>query len=168
MYVSFHISQHSSTIQKLLMVLLLIDVIILFVELLFLANYPHCTIIERDGISCCPINTTSTTDHERRWLADGQEADTDGDDHDHHDYCDAPGSTAFTDYPAGCDEHKWHVVHTVEEVLFALTITILCIFMVELNISMIALTPKIFFRQFFFMLDYVIITVSLVLEREYY
>jgi hypothetical protein len=55
-------------------------------------------------------------------------------------------------------------IHTVETFLFAVTIFVLSVFMLELTASMIALTPQIFFRQFFFLLDYVIITVSLVLE----
>ena len=163
---------HSSKIQKLFMGLLMADVIILFLELLFLATYPHCSIIERDAISCCPSSSTdaetAVVGHDNllqmrlrlRWLQ--EEHDT------AHDYCDAStGLSSFHDYPAACDEHKWQAVHTTEEVLFALTITILCIFFVELNVSMAALTPQIFFRQFFFLLDYVIITVSLALEREY-
>ena len=144
---------HSPKIQKLLMALLFADVIILFLELLFLATYPHCSIIERDAISCCPAAEEENAQHDEN----GGE----------HDYCDASGLSAAPDYPAACDEHKWQAVHTTEEVLFALTVTILCIFMVELNVSMVALTPQIFFRQFFFLLDYIIITVSLALEREY-
>lgn len=164
---------HSSKIQTFFMGLLMADVIILFLELLFLATYPHCSIIERDAISCCPSPSTTDAEtvsvvHENlllrqrlRWLEDEQ--------HDAaHDFCDvSSGLSSFQDYPAACDEHKWQAVHTTEEVLFALTVTILCIFSVELNVSMVALTPQIFFRQFFFLLDYVIITVSLALEREY-
>lgn len=154
---------HSENVQRLLMALLFLDVIILFVELLFLASYPHCSIIVRDAISCCPPATEEAAAD--RFLESSSEGEE-----EHHNFCEASSSSenlqAFPQYEAGCDEHKWSTVHTVEEVLFALTITILSIFFVELNVAMVALTPQIFFRQFFFMLDYIIITVSLVLERE--
>jgi len=156
---------HSDNVQRLLMALLFLDVIILFVELLILANYPHCSIIERDAISCCPPATTEEADAVRFLESSSEHGEA-----EEHNFCEASSSSEnllpFPQYEAGCDEHKWSTVHTVEEVLFALTITILSIFFVELNVSMVALSPQIFFRQFFFMLDYIIITVSLVLERE--
>jgi hypothetical protein len=55
-------------------------------------------------------------------------------------------------------------VHIAENVLFSFTILILSTFLVELNLEMIALGPGIFFRQVFYLLDYFIITVSIVLE----
>lgn len=88
--------------------------------------------------------------------------------HLHEEICDYPSMVEDMSYPAGCDEHRHSGVHVVEEVLFYLTILILSIFMVELNCAMLALTPSIFFRQFFFALDYFIITVSLVLEITFH
>ena len=156
---------HSGKVQKLLMALLLLDVIILFIEILLLALFPHCSVIVRDAISCCPAEEDDEHDDGAGSQLRFLEAAS-GHGEEHHDVCEADDLRAFPEYEAGCDEHKWSTVHTVEEVLFALTITILSIFMVELNVVMIALKPQIFFRQFFFMLDYVIITISLVLERE--
>lgn len=140
---------HSRTLQITFCSLLLLDVAILFVELFLLATYPSCRIIERDAISCCP----STNEDHSRWLAE-----------EHHEFCDV-GKEAEID--AGCDEHKWERVHTAEEVLFIVTILILVIFFIELNVTMVALRPQIFFRQFWYLLDYVIVTTSLTLELVY-
>ncbi|GKY91406.1 hypothetical protein MPSEU_000112900 [Mayamaea pseudoterrestris] len=164
---------HSSKIQIALMVLLFCDVIILFIELLFLAQYPMCNLTERDAISCCPSNEKDTAaaanevDLRRNLIAMAAAPAP-----WHRSLSEASGEEvscsanleAFPQYPATCDPEKWHVVHTIETVLFAATIFILSVFMLELTVSMIALTPQIFFRQFFFLLDFVIITVSLVLE----
>lgn len=75
--------------------------------------------MERDAISCCPVDEA----HEGRWLAS-----------DHHDICEPP--TEAVDYPAGCDDHKYGAVHTIETVLFSLTIAILSIMMIELLLLM--------------------------------
>jgi hypothetical protein len=146
---------HSTKIQIFLMSLLLLDVLILFVELFLLAQYPHGSLIERDGISCCPVIITNTSSDNQN-LAE---------------VCDVGITTASSLPPyaaAGCDERKWPVVHAMETLLFATTVTILSIFMIELNVSMIALGPGVFFRQFFFALDYVIITVSITLDVAFY
>ena len=74
----------------------------------------------------------------------------------------------YTKYPAGCDEDKWHTIHAIEQAFFYTTIVILSLFFIELNLGMIALTPCIFFRQFFFLLDYVIIAMSLALEITFH
>jgi hypothetical protein len=142
---------HSGKVQVLLMCLLFLDVIILFVELLFLANFPHCSIIVRDAISCCPV---IGNDGATRFLDESHLADV----------CSIPGSEPVTEFTAGCDEHKRVAVERVETALFAMTMTILTTFMIELTISMIALTPQVFFRLFFFLLDYTIVSISLALE----
>ena len=144
---------HSSKMQTFLASLLFLDVLILFAELALLTIYPTCNLVERDAISCCPMDNTQEDGH-GRWLAGGSPE---------HDYCDE-GLQAMKDYQAGCDSHKWHKVHTVEKFLIALTLAILVIFFVELTITMIALKPKVFFRQLFYALDYFIVSVSLGLE----
>jgi hypothetical protein len=150
---------HSPQVQITLMSLLLLDVLILFVELFLLASYPNCSIIERDAISCCPVMQGDAAEHVAgRWLAEEE-----GDEHGHHDVCNV-GMEADYESDAGCDPHKWGRVHNAETALFALTITILSVFMIELNVEMIALRPTIFFRQFSYLLDYIIISVSLALE----
>lgn len=146
-------SLHSQPIQITLSCLLLLDVIILFVEIFLLAQFPPCHVIERDAISCCPSRGENVSE---RFLAST----------DHHNFCE--DGLESTEYLAGCDSHKWHRVHTTEKVLFGLTITILCVFMIELNITMLALKPLIFFRQLFYLLDYIIVAVSLALELTFH
>ena len=136
--------------QKFLASLLLLDVLILFAELALLTIYPTCNLVERDAFSCCPV----TEDYgDVRLLAGSSD----------YDYCE-DGLKAMKDFKAGCDSHKWHTVHTVEKVLISLTLGILGIFFLELTVTMIALKPKIFFRQVFYALDYFIVSVSLALE----
>lgn len=142
---------HSHKFQVFLSCLLLLDVIILFVELFLLANYPPCHVIERDAISCC----TAAAATDERFLAE-----------EHHEFCEL-GHTSF-EYDAACDEHKWEAVHTTEKVLFGVTAAILSVFFVELNMTMLALKPTIFFRQVFYTVDYIIVTVSLVMEITFH
>lgn len=151
---------HSSKIQLLITSLLFLDVVILFVEVFLLAEYPHCNTIQRDAISCCPVmddhtgDDHATEDSHARFLSES----------DHHeDFCGSGLEAAF-DYEAGCDEHKWSRVHTAESWLFGLTITILTIFAVELNIEMVVVGPFVYFRQAFFLADYLVVMVSLGLE----
>lgn len=153
---------HSKKCQYLFAFLLLLDILILFGELLILSYYPHCSIIVRDAISCCATEPTNATE---RFL----EAATNHTEEEepHESFCEFP-SVADTMFAAGCNEHEYPGVHKTELAFFYITVLILSIFMVELTISMIALTPGVFFRQFFFALDYVIITISLVLEITFH
>jgi hypothetical protein len=148
---------HEPRVSMFLMGLLLLDVIILFVELFLLTHYPSCLIIERDCISCCaPESATNETDHNaERFLSVGV-------DEHHAEVCDAGLEPSYE--TGACDAHKWETIHNVELGLFSVTVTILSIFFLELTMEMIALRPTVFFRQFFYALDYVIVTVSLVLE----
>jgi hypothetical protein len=147
---------HSQRVQVFLMALLALDVIILFVEIFLLATYPTCHTVVRDAISCCPA--TDQQDAER-YLA--------GDEAHHEDLC-VSGLEPVFEYEAGCDPHKWTRVHRAEEWLFGITITILSVFMLELTVSMLALTPQIFFRQFFYLMDFVIVAVSLSAELAFH
>eukprot|EP00980_Cylindrotheca_fusiformis_P010387 scaffold2308_cov103-Cylindrotheca_fusiformis.AAC.6 len=67
-----------------------------------------------------------------------------------------------------CNEDKWHGVHVAEQVLFAFTITILITFTIEINVEMIALGPSVFFRQLFYLFDYIIIVVSTTMELVFF
>jgi len=148
---------HQPLFQKLMIGLLGLDMLLLFIELFILATYPHCSLIERDCLSCIASNSYSLEEKAdaHRFLSGGEEPVCE------HGY-------EFNGLPAGCDESKWSTVHAVEEAIFILTIMILSTFFIELTVEMIALTPGIFFRQFWFLLDYVIITVSLVLEISFH
>lgn len=151
---------HQDNIQIALMCLLLSDVLILFLDLILLTQYPSCTTIERDCISCCePAGNHSNRflqSYDYRFLAED----------DHEDICDSGLEPNFD--TGTCDSHKWNTVHTVEDVLFWCTIVILTVLYVELNVQMVAIGPAVFFCQFFYALDYFIVSVSLGLELILY
>jgi hypothetical protein len=154
---------HSPTMQYAFAGLLLLDILVLFGELLVLSYFPHCSVIVRDAVSCCyDSNNSNHTNNSNETILQREE-------NPNHEaelciYPSVPNST----YSAGCDEERYHGVHLTELTFFYMTITILSIFMIELTISMIALTPAIFFRQFFFALDFIIISVSLILEITFH
>ena len=135
---------HKRQVQVIMMGLLLLDVIILFVEIFLQAYYPPCNIIERDCFSCCP------EDHEHeRFLGESSSVCEDG---------------FISSKNAGCNESKHHEIHLIEEVLFWFTIVILFIFLIEVNLEMITIGPRVYFLQVFYLLDYVIVVVSVTLE----
>lgn len=141
---------HRKSIQIALMALLSLDVILLFVELFLIATFPACDVIKQNCASCCEY---SSAEHDAgRLLSGGGE----------EEICESGLEPDFD--TGGCDPGKWSVVHTVETVLFSLTVVILSIFFIELNIQVAALGPRVFFRQLFYALDYFIVTLSLVLE----
>jgi hypothetical protein len=181
---------HGKKVQTILASLLLLDVLIIFTELMLWSMYPHCSIIVRDGISCCPATTTTihnetaaaAADHAaeeshgeryllsawKRFLSSG--GGEEGDDDSNHleeDFC-ASGLEPDLYNTIGCDEHKWYRVHTAEVVLFGLTMTILSIFMLELVVLMLAIRPWIFFRHFFYALDFIVVSGSIVLESVFH
>jgi Ion transport protein len=148
---------HQKWVQILLLLLLALDIIILFAELLLLGVFPSCQIVVRDCISCCPGSHTDPVEGGERWLSVEE---------DHgEEICEA-GYQA-TGEPS-CDEHKWQVVHAAELGMFWTTICILSIFMVEILVEMWALSPSIFFRQCFYTMDFIVILVSLVLELMFH
>lgn len=163
---------HSAAVEYTMMLLLMLDVIILFVELYLQGLYPPCHIITRDAISCCPstygldaeaAHSATSEEHSNatdanRFLRFLEEEAHSG----HHSLCAAP-TAEYNEYEAGCDEHKWLAVHTVEEVLFVFTVTILSVFFIE-NMLMIMVLQTAYFKQFFYVLDFLIVTVSLALE----
>jgi hypothetical protein len=155
---------HKPAVEIFLACLLMLDVIILITEMSLLTFYPPCHFVERDAISCCPIldDVHAADDTARRWLAETSDGHGGG---EKHDYC-GDGLEA-TDYEASCDDHKWSTVHTAEDVLFGLTMAILVIFFVELNVSLAALGPCQFFRHTFFLMDYIVVTVSIVMEATF-
>jgi hypothetical protein len=151
---------HTTKVQITLMSLLILDVLILCTELFLLATYPNCHTIRRDAISCCPVlEGEAEVDHSARFLAESEKG--------HSEEICAAGLEPSPDYDAGCDEHKWEKIHTAEEVLFSLTMTILFVFFIELNIAMAALGPSVFFRQAFYLLDYFIVGTSIALELTF-
>ena len=187
---------HSPPVELALAGLLLLDVIILFVELFIGAQFPSCSVIERDAISCCPNYPddadmyAAAGDSGHRYLVEGKTDDTRNcgivghddygggghfllrylaaaakEDGGHHSVC-AAGVEATC--PAGCDEHRHAAVHTLHTVLFSLTIAILGVFLIELSLLILCLKPRVFFRKPFYVLDFVVVTMSLGLELGFY
>jgi hypothetical protein len=144
---------HSDFVQYFLMGLLLLDVMILFIELYISAEYPPCNIVERDALSCCNVTEEHHDDDHARWLS--------GEEEEHHELCEE--GFEF-DYPAACDPHKYPAVHTTHTVLRVTTVVILAVFMVELSVLMAACGMKKFFSTLFYVLDLVVVSVSLALE----
>jgi len=116
--------------------------------------------IERNCISCCPMTSEAqmqqhdTDDHHFfRFLSESE--------HAHHESCSYGEETL--DYPAFCDSHKYPGIHIAHIVLFSLSVSILIIFLIELNMTMIAM-GKSFFKSFFLVFDYIVVALSLILE----
>jgi hypothetical protein len=145
---------HKKWVQVFLLVLLLLDILILFMELLLLGAYPSCQVVIRDCIACCPASHDDATGEGERWLAVQGE-------HDNEEICEV--GYEDTGQPS-CDGHKWQAVHSAELAMFWATVTILSIFMIQNLVEMWALSPSVFFRQCFYTMDFVVIAVSLVLE----
>ena len=143
---------NSKLVTHFLIGLLMLDVTILFIELGMDAYFPSCIFIERDGISCCPIEGGGNTKY-IRLLANDDE---------NYSVCEAP--LIATNYPVGCDSHKYHGVHVAHNVLFSFTIIILVTFELELLTMMYLIGPTKFFARVFYVVDLFIVTVSLVLE----
>lgn len=152
---------HSGPVQAFLMTLLMADVVILFIELFLFAEFPDCKIIQRDAISCCAAedsnHTSDNSHHILRFLAGGN-------DDEHHSVCEKGIESA---YPAACDEHKYEDVHAAHKVLLSFTLFILSTFLLELITLMFILGLKGFFSKFFYVLDLVIVSVSMALELTF-
>jgi hypothetical protein len=164
---------HSPAVEYTMMVLLLLDVCILFVELYLQGLYPTCSIIIRDAISCCPATYELDAEAAHSATADEHYNATDpqhfllrfleeASHSEHSSLCPAP-TVEYTEHEAACDPHKYQTVHTVEDVLFIFTITILSAFFIE-NLIMIMVLQTAYFKQFFYVLDFCIVTISLALE----
>ena len=114
-------------------------------------------------MSCCPIygdevNATEAGIH-RILLGDG-------DDPTDHDICTYP--LIDTGHEVGCDEHKFSGAHVAHDALFWTTVVILVTFEVELLLLVYLLGPVKFVHHCMYMLDLIIVTVSLVFELVMY
>lgn len=154
-------------LQTLFLWLLLLDVLVLFAELFLDAEFPVCSIIVRDAVSCCPTDANATDDAHHRLLLDHRLlASTDhGDDHGdgHHALCTAAGVAAYHAAEAACDAHKHPAVHTAHVALLAVSISILSLFAVELVALLVALGGA-FCRNPLYVLDFIVVIASLTLE----
>jgi len=144
---------HSKYCQVILSTLLILDVLVLFIELYIDAEYPSCNVVEKFAISCCPAASDDEHHFLYRFLS--------GNENSHHELC---LNGTETDYAATCDPHAKPGIHIAHTVLFSVSIVILSLFLVELNITLIALGPRVFFGNLLYTLDYFIVTISFVLE----
>eukprot|EP00536_Pseudo-nitzschia_multiseries_P011195 jgi/Psemu1/259648/estExt_Genewise1Plus.C_3680004 len=145
-------------VEMALLSLLMADVLIIFAELFLHAEFPTCNMVKRDCVACCKdsLDGVDPGSEVRRWLAG-----TASSGNDHGGDCDYGYEDSGE---AECDPHKWEAVHVAEEVLFYITVGILCIFFIENLLEMSALGVCKFFQQVFLALDFVVVTVSLVME----
>jgi hypothetical protein len=153
--VKVHHFLSGQVVQYTLMGLLCLDVLIIFAEIFLKAEFPDCRVIKRDCLACCS-ESYSENDAALRLLA----AESSG-----HGICEDGYETTGQ---AACDDHNWEVVHTVENVLFYFTASILGIFLVENVTELVVLGFRRFFTQFFLVLDFFVVLVSLVLELVFH
>jgi len=147
--VKLHTFLEQSWVEWTLVGLLCCDIVIIFTEMFLMIEYPSCTIIERDCLACCPYEVAA--DQNERWLAES--------------YC--PSGFDVSGEPS-CDSHKYDHIHKLETVLFTITLIILCIFFIEISLEMAALGIRKFCTQVFLVLDFFIVTISLIFEIFYY
>ena len=109
----------------------------------------------RDAISCCPpepgYTSTAAKDEAHRFLGGGG-----------GEICAYP--LEETDYTAGYDYNKYPGIHVAHVALFSTTIVILASFLVELVALVYLLGPKQFCKQWAYVLDLLVVSVSLALE----
>lgn len=143
----------SHKVQVALVVLLVLDVLIVMTEVFLDAEYPPCSKVERDAISCMNASyAADATDasHHRRLGGGGG-----------HALC--PEGSVESGFAPACDSHKWATVHEAHTALLWLSVAVLGIFFVELSILVVALGAA-FIRNRLYMLDFFVVTLSLVLE----
>jgi len=151
------IEQHQ--VQLALIVLLVVDVLCIVVELFLDAEYPSCAIV-KSLVQCCP--DTTAAGHGGRLLGGGGAA--------------AGGGSAraqcvsWDACPIGDDDRtlalaceQGHHLHEVHLGLFWTSVSILCIFDIEL-FALIASYRRLFYRNFMFVFDFVVVNASLILE----
>lgn len=146
---------HSDRIQLVLSVLLMLDVAAVFTELFLEAHYPECQLITRDAVSCCAACLPLEGDRERRL---GSRLGI----HAAHGIC-ADGLEPRGQWSAGCDAHKWPVVHALHTTCRLVTFIVLGIFLAELLVLFAALRQG-FLRKRLNVLDLVIVVGTLGLE----
>ena len=156
---------HKERVQLVLIVLLLIDVGVIFVELFIDAEYPKCHIIRRDATSCCPTTVNSSSDYHRLLAGGSDSGSGSGDGGSHHAICEEQRGFGYEDSgtTAACDEHRHATVHILHEVLFGISVSVLSIFLIELLVLLVALGSR-FFHNPWYLLDSIVVSSSLVLE----
>ena len=151
----------SNMIQSLLIMMLIIDVLVVMTEVFLDAEYPACSKVVRDAISCMPDtdasgSSGSSSDSSGRRLESSGSGSGSG-----HVLC--ANGTVESAAEAACDEHKWADVHVAHTALLAVSIAILFLFLIELTALWVALGAD-FLRNKLYVLDYLVVFLSLALE----
>eukprot|EP00929_Paragymnodinium_shiwhaense_P027280 TRINITY_DN16049_c0_g1_i1.p1 TRINITY_DN16049_c0_g1~~TRINITY_DN16049_c0_g1_i1.p1 ORF type:complete len:382 (+),score=97.77 TRINITY_DN16049_c0_g1_i1:46-1146(+) len=143
---------HSNRVQTLFTLLLALDILIVYAEVFVDAHYPLCLQITRDSVSCCPAPDGADAHH--RLLGGGG---GDG----HAALCAA--GLVETTHPTGCDAHKYPAIHSLHVGLTLGSVIILSVFEIEL-LALMVILKGIFFRNLLYVLDWVVVTTSLILD----
>ena len=152
---------NTHTVQMTLVLLLVLDAIAVVTSLFLDAEFPACYIIERDAVSCYNAShggqghdSHHADPHHRRLDATGDA---------HHSLCPGAFTDAPSSWPAACDHHKWHSVHTAHDALFWCSVVILLIFAVEL-LLLLGILRLNFLRNPLYALDAIVVATSLGFE----
>lgn len=141
----------SSRLQFALTTMLILDVIIVVVELFLDAEFPACSIVARDAISCCGMSNSSCT------------CGLGGAPWPYKSYkCAAPLVDTYAN-PATCDPYKHTVVKNIQLIMFSLSVTILALYEVEL-FCLMAVLRRHFVRNRLYVIDFIVVTAALILE----
>ncbi len=126
--------------------------------------FPSCHKIVQNAVSCCPIHGGDEANAEAG-VHRSLEGGGDGDPTD-HGICAYPLVDAG--HEAGCDEHKFSGAHAAHDALFWTTVVILATFEAELLLLVYLLGPAKFVHHCMYVLDLIIVTVSLAFELVLY
>ena len=120
------------------------------------AFFPLSQLVVRDAISCCPPESgyvsSAAKEEGHRFLGGGGSTEI----------CAYP--LEETDYKAGYDYSKYPGIHVAHTALYSITLVILSSFLLELLALVYLLGPKQFFKQVTYVVDLVIVAMSLSLE----
>lgn len=183
---------HSPLVSTALIVLLLIDVTVIFVELFLEGSYPACDLVRHEAVSCCaapgdaahhaaellvdhPLHHAAElfVDHAARLLhADEHHADehhgaSHGASHGGGGACAEPWLVPMPANGVYCDPHEHSFVHQLETYFSLVTVTILGVFEAELLGLLLAL-DKLFFRSLLHIADLMVISASFGLQLYIY
>ena len=122
------------------------------------AFFPLSAFVKRDAISCCPSELTNGYDaaakeYGGRLLGPGGGST---------EICAYP--LEETDYKAGYDYNKYPGIHVAHKALYSLTLIILSSFLLELSALVYLLGPKQFCKQITYVVDLIVVSMSLSLE----
>ena len=137
---------HGMRVQILMIMLLCIDVVLIIVELSLDMQFPPCHILTRDTFSCCQRNASLP-----------REEDV------YPYYCTAQHMVPQRRHPVGCDYYAHPAVNVAHTVLFATTISILAIFLLEL-LTLLVIEGTIFLRNPLYVMDLLVVGLAMSLE----